>query len=220
MNKPTTILLLILTILSCQEKKELNHISHELKGKTFDAINVRYKYPLAYDFQDSTYRVYGIDTKKRPFKTLKTTDSINVFLDSEKSKVTKSLDNQYDYLIVINNIDSLKLKQRKAQWKSEMIYGNWIESKPNVTETDSLPIYSITENQINYNHLSKKLKSEIDINDTFEFINMNLIQSKKRSEINWRIISVTDSTMLIDKTFNDNDLRITTHYNIKLEKKR
>ena len=205
---------------SCQEKEKPKYIADELKGKTFDAINVQYKYPLAFEFQDSTYRVYGIDSKQRPYKILATTDSINSFMESVKSRISKATNNLYEYLIVINDTDSLQLKQRKAKWKLTMIYGDWIELKPNITETDSIPTYSISENQINYNYLTKKLNSEIDINDTFEFINMDLMQSKKRTEINWRIINVSDSTMLIDKTFRDDGLNITTHYNINLEKKR
>ena len=216
MSKQIIISLLILTIFSCQENKKTIQIGKELKGKTFDAINTHFKYPLSFDFRDSTYRVYGIDSKNRTFKI---TDSADALIDSEKSRISKSIDNLYDYLIVINNTDSLLLKQRKTKWESHMIYGNWVELKPDVTEMDSLPTYSISENQMNYKYLTKKLNSEIDINDTFEFINMSLEQSKTLTEINWRIINVSDSIMLIDKTYRDNGLNITTQYNIKLEKK-
>ena len=66
MNKPTIILLLILTMFSCQKSVERIDIANELRGNTFDMTSIGEKDTLTVEFKDSTYTVYEYSDRNSP----------------------------------------------------------------------------------------------------------------------------------------------------------
>ena len=96
---------------------------------------------------------------------------------------------------------------------------------PNIKENDFEfpPYYVITKDTIYSNFYYKKSKSKIDISNLGEFISLNLNSKFDDKETNWRIKSLNDSVMILDRTIkypHDNSYHIETEADLKLKKKR
>jgi hypothetical protein len=59
MNKTTIILLLILTIVSCQKKNKLPINESDFQNKTFSLFSKSEKDTLIIEFKDSTHQIFG-----------------------------------------------------------------------------------------------------------------------------------------------------------------
>ena len=146
-------------------------------------------------------------------------NATKIIIGNDVGHLYRSKDDSYDYLIIGNkNKDSLKLRKREQKWKTEEIYGEWIENNDKKQYSDSLSSYLINDNKIVFLN-NNKVKSKFRLNNTLELMNMNLRHSQTRSEIYWRIKSLNENEMKIERTYS-NDSAITTQMYITLIKKR
>lgn len=219
MNK-IIITILILVTVSCQKKEKRIDFKSELKGKMFTIVN-NGNSQADFEFRDSTYTLFQLMKFERSYDIKEKNGITYISLGKFICTIEKSTNDAYDFLIYdIESNDSLFLKEKNPRWNSDKIYGNWIEENLSQTELNSVPFYSINANEINYYKNGKKIKSEIIINKTNEYVEMNLIHTPKRVDIVWRIKSISDSTMLIDRISKTDSLNQGTRYNLKLLKKR
>ncbi|WP_339697770.1 hypothetical protein [uncultured Marixanthomonas sp.] len=236
MNKPTIFLLLILMIVSCKKDTEYQNPKIELKGKTFNLIAESEIDTLIFDFNDSTYTIYQYSDRNLPYRIANFNESDFLVLNSRIIAIKKIDDDYYEGLYIGEKDTEIELMKRKLKWDKKLIYGTWIEEKYIGTDStdfppppigypryDWPPNYKITENQIELDFYTKE-KSEIEINNSFELLTMNLRHSLKLGvENEWRIKSLTDSLMVIDRIIIKNDnsmLKTNIEKNIKLIKKR
>jgi hypothetical protein len=216
-NKPTLLLLLIITLISCKKQNNLIEFRNELVGNTFDIVNFSENSPVDYEFKDSTYHTYQYNIEITPYSLKEVNGTMNIFLGDYECWIIKNDNELYDYSIIEKKSkDTLKLKKRKQKWRLEEVFGDWIDEKLEPSNLDSLSFYSLNKNQITYLQTNSKL----DINNSNELLNMNLKVNSNRTEINWRIKSLDKNEMIIDRMFRNADSTITTHFNIKLIKKR
>ena len=209
---------MILIIVSCKNEEGLI-LKKELQGNTFDIINLSYNIPSDFEFRDSTCTLYQMRNIDFPYSINHENNATIIVVGDDVGNLYRSIDDSYDYLIIGKEFkDSLKLKRRKQKWNEEEIYGEWIEKNDKENTSDSLSHYSIDENGIILLNKSKT-RSKIRLNNTLELMNFNLKHSQSRTEIYWRIKSLNENEMKIERSFSDDSL-ITTQTNIKLIKKR
>jgi hypothetical protein len=213
MNKSIIFLLIILIFVSCKQKSENVNINDELKWKTFDLIAESEKDTLIIDFRDSTYQMFQHQEKELPFRISKFDNSNYLVLDRGIMAIKKSGTDFYEGLFLGETDYKVKMVRRNKNWNKEMLYGKWIEEKYWNTKKENLPppppplsesgydwppYYQIDKNKITLN-LFKVSESNIDINNSAEFINMELNNPIIGIEEKWRIKELNDSIMIINK---------------------
>ena len=220
MNKPITFLLLIFLIVSCKKKKDKIDFKTELSGKTFEDINNKY-FPRDFEFKDSTYIVYQFIRSQGNYRILEKGDSTFIVISDQLANISENSDESFDFLIIGKTIDdTLRLKQKKPKWKKEKIYGEWIVKNKKKSEQDSEISYLLEPNKISYSKNGVNIESEIDISKTHDYVNMELVHSGKKTECLWRVISLTNNKMIIDKSTISGEYSYSTEDNIELTKKR
>jgi hypothetical protein len=237
MSKSITFLLIILIFVNCQKKPENVNINDELKWKTFDLIAESEKDTLIIDFRDSTYQMFQHQEKELSYRISKFNNSNYLVLDRGIIAIKKSETDFYEGLF-LGEIDyKVKMVRRKNAWNKAMLYGKWIEEKYLNTPKESLPpppsalpesgydwppYYKIDKNKITLN-LFQVSESNIEINNSAEFIVMELNNQIVGIEEKWRIKELNDSIMIINKIIRSGTkFEFMNKYsdNIKLIKKR
>ena len=238
MNKPTIILLLILTIVSCGKGTELPINESQFRNKTFSLFSESEKDTLTIEFQDSTHQIFELRQKNIPWRISNYDNSNFLVLDNRVIGIKKTDKDEFEctYIGLIDN--PFMIVERKFKWKKEQIYGTWVEEKYVGTDSTDFPpppiqpennkwnwppSHTITETKIELDFYDK-FESEIEINNTGEFIQMNLNNSVGlgiREEL-WQIKHLSDSLMIVDKRV---DNILSSHgekslTNIRLIKKR
>jgi len=238
MNKLKLFFLLIFINISCQ-KKEID-FKNELIGRTFNVINHE-NFPLDFEFKDSIYNSYQFNKASDYYRIEKYKDTAYLILGTNPCLINKSEKESYDYLVISRRFkDTFKLKERESKWVEKNIYGFWVEEKyaslltnstkpppplpppPGVSESDFQwpPYYRIAKDSISSYYGYQISTSKFEINNTNEFISMNMKTGSKVQELFWRIKSIEDSIMIIDRASRDNSISIGNAFNIKLIKKR
>ncbi|WP_219008710.1 hypothetical protein [Aquimarina litoralis] len=213
MNKLNIFLLIILTLISCSQEFKSVNISSELRGKTFNMIAKFEKDTLIIDFKDSTYLMVQHNDKLRPYRVSTFENSNFLILDKGVMGIKKNGTDSYEGLFIGEEDHKVKMIRRKANWTKEMLYGKWIQDEyinqtketappppPLITNTDFEwpPYYEITEEKIKLNSF-KISESDIKINNSGEFILMELLNPIDGQERKWRIKELTDNTMVINR---------------------
>jgi hypothetical protein len=217
MNKPTIILLLILTFFSCQKSIERIDIANELRGNTFNMTSIGKKDTLTIDFKDSTFTTFEYNDRNL-FWRIATFDNKDFLVFDNRIMAIKKIDSEnFDGLIISEKDYAIRLEKRKKKWDKKLIFGTWIEEKyfktdpinipppsppPNIEENDFEfpPYYIITKDSIYSSFYYYKSKSKIDISNSVEFVLLNLNSKYDDIETNWRIKLLNDSIMILDRT--------------------
>jgi hypothetical protein len=240
MSKPTIISLLILTLFSCQKNIERIDIADELRGNTFNMTSIGDKDTLTIEFKDSTYTVFEYSDRNLPWRIATFDNKDFLVFDSRIMAIKQNDNNSFDGLLISEKDYDIRLEKRKAKWDKELIFGTWIEEQylntnpinippppppPNIKENDFEfpPYYVITKDTIYSNFYYKKSKSEIELSNLGEFISLKLNSRFDDTETDWRIKSLNDSVMIIDRTINyphDNSYHTEMEKDLKLIKKR
>lgn len=212
MNKLLIFSFLILILNSCENRKELNVLEVDLIGKTFNVKLPKENETEIIEFKDSTYLFFD----ENYTNTWKLSYYENIpFLDFGRTVVgiKKVNDSVLRFYRIGFPEDSITLTTRKAKWKKEQLYGTWIEEKyfgADSTDFPPHPIdnvkynwppnYQISEDKIKLNFYNK-FESEIEINNTAEFIQMDLKNNIGFGikEEQWQIKFLSDSIMIVDK---------------------
>jgi hypothetical protein len=213
MKKPTIILLLILTIVGCQNNQNSKINENQLRNKTFTLIEKTKNDTLTFEFRDSTYNVFEFSDRNIPWGISHFDNSSFLVLDNRVIGIKQKNNQEYECKFIGLSDWEFKMIERNPKWKKEQIYGTWIEEK--FVGTDSIdfppppienvksnwpPNYKITENKIQFDFY-EKTESKIEINNTGEFITMELKNPifYGTTENLWQIKFVSDSLMIVDK---------------------
>jgi len=230
MNKPIIVLLLTLTLVSCQKKSNLVIKESEFRGKTF---NIHFKSEIdtmIIDFQDSTHQIFGdLWAGKLPWR-ISHYDNTNILvLDNRLIGIKKKSENSFDCTYIGLTDQSFTMSERKSKWNKELIYGIWLkkedEKEFDNSKNDSIqrpplppapegfsekdfkwpPYYIITNDSIKFYSSYSVNESSIDINNTTEFISMKLNHSPLIGiEWIWKIKNLNDSLMVLEKEITEN----------------
>ncbi|MEP5341240.1 MAG: hypothetical protein ABJL44_15990 [Algibacter sp.] len=245
MNKPTIILLLILTVFSCQKSAERIDIANELRGNTFDMTSIGEKDTLTIEFKDSTYTVFEYSDRNLPWRISSFDNNDILVFDRQVIAIKQTDKNIFKGLFISEKDYEVTLEKRKTHWNKELLNGIWIEEKnydlylndslpkpppppepPGISESDFQypPFYEIRGDSISATYFYQVSKSNIDISNSAEFITMKLRSNFDKVEKLWKIKKLNDSIMIIDRTIEKENKKFsfltTTEENIKLIKKR
>ena len=245
MNKPTLILLLILTLFSCQKNIERIDIANELRGNTFDMTSKSDKDTLTIEFKDSTYSVFEYSDRNLPWR-ITNFDNTQILVLELRTMAIKKLDkNTFNGLLIGVEDYEITLKKRKPKWNKDFLIGKWVEKEsddyysndsilkspplpppPDFTEADfqAQPIYEISDDSISLKTDYFTFNSEIDLNNSYEYLNLKLKTDLEKIDIMWEIKELTENSMIIDKSVIEKDGSMIsttkTIENIELIKKR
>ncbi|WP_299339477.1 hypothetical protein [uncultured Psychroserpens sp.] len=245
MSKKIIYILIITIFASCKQQPKSVNIYDELKWKTFDVIVESEKDTLIIDFNDSTFVVHDYRNKKLPFRVSTFDDSNYLVLgegfDRGIIAIKKNGTDFYEGLTIGEQDYKVKMVRRNPNWNKSMLYGKWVEEyylkvpKENIPppipppptsmykSTDEWPpYYQIEEDKITLSFYQIS-ESKTQINNSAEFITMDLFKSMFGFEQKWRIKEVNDSVMIINRLMkSDKKFEFTNEYSddIKLIKKR
>ncbi len=225
MYKPTIILLLILTIVSCEKTTELSITENQFQNKTFSLYAESEKDTMYIEFQDTTCQIYGnLWRGKIPWRISHYENENLLILDYKVIGIKKSIQQDFDCTYFESTSDNFfKMVERKSKWNPESLYGTWINKKhekqydysindsvqkpptPLPTEETGIdyqwpPLYEITKDSIKLLSAYSINKSELEINNTSEFLLMDLTnENQSGKEYQWKIEKLTDDLMIVEK---------------------
>lgn len=242
MNKQIIILLLILTLFSCQKNIERIDIANTLRGNTFVMTSIGEKDTLTIDFKDSTYTVFENSDKNLPWRIASFENNDLLVFDGRVIAIKQIDKNTLKGLLISEKDYEITLEKSRIQWNRKLLNGIWIEEKNyDLPSNDSIikppppqgisennfqypPFYEIKGDTISASYFYQVSKSVIDISNSTEFLTLELQSDLDRIEKLWKIKKLTDSLMIIDRTIQKGNkefsLLTTTEENIKLIKKR
>jgi len=236
MNKPTTLLLLILTLMSCNKTViTINEI--DFRGKTFNVHSKSEIDTMVIDFQDSTHQIFGdLWAGKIPWRISHYENTNILVLDNRLIGLRKKNEDSYDCTYIGLTDQLFTMSERKPKWKKEHLYGTWVEEKYIGTDSSDFPpppienlktnwppSFKITEEKIVFDFYQKS-ESKIQIPNSGDFIQMNLRNpiSYGINDYNWEISHLSDSLMIVIREFVEEKYRkkVNNYEGIRLIKKR
>jgi len=226
-------------IVSCGKKTEFPIDKSQFQNKTFSVHSESEQDTLFIEFQDSTHQIFGsLWQGKIPWRISQYENANFLVLDNRVIGIKKISEDKFECTYIGLNDNTFEMAERNPKWTKEQVYGTWIEEKYIGTDSTDFPpppiqpdnenwnwppSYTIDRNKIKLD-LYDQFESEIEINNSSEFIEMDLNNSIGLGvrENFWRIKYLSDSIMIIDKRVDDilkshGEKKLT---NIKLIKKR
>ncbi|MCB0446862.1 MAG: hypothetical protein KDD03_05015 [Gelidibacter sp.] len=213
MNKPTIILLLILTFFCCEKRIERIDIANQLRGNTFNMTSDSDNDTLTIEFKDSTFNVYEYGDRNLNWRVATFDNNNFLVFDRRIMAIKQNNKNGFDGLLIAEKDYKIHLEKRNAKWEKELLYGTWIEEKYIGTDSTDFPpppieniksnwppSYTITQNKILFDFY-QKTESEIEVNNSGEYVTMDLKNPifYGTTENLWQIKFVSDSLMIVDK---------------------
>lgn len=219
MSKSSVILLLFLFtfLVNCQKKIDRKITENDLKNKTFTLIFEPKKDSLTIQFKDSTHQIFEISEGEIPWRISHYDDSNFLVLDNRIIGISKNDKGSYDCKYIGLVDEDFTMTERKSRWKEEMIYGTWVETKyltnePDRTQVSTLsegdsknsslspPNYEITKDSIKLISTSSINESDIEINNTAEFITMKLYNDQLYGyEWSWKVLELNKNFMILQR---------------------
>ena len=237
-------------MVSCKKSKESPISERQFQNKTFSLIDESEEDTLFIEFQDSTYQIFGNFWQgENPWRISHYDNTNFLVLENRAIGIQQISEDKFNCTYIGLTDYPLELVERKPKWDTELLNGTWVEQtsfenyhndsilkpppvpKPPAPEGfkesdyQDLPLYKISGDSIYLAHEYLKVKSKIQLNNTGEFITMNLKNyalGYRAQENFWRIKYLTDSIMIIDKIsyellYTEHDKKLT---NITMVKKR
>ena len=226
MNKQIIISLLILTIFCCKKKEKLAINESQFQNKTFSLFSESEKDTLTISFQDSTHQIYGEFWQgKIPWRISHYNNTNFLVLDNRVIGIKKMDKGRYYCTYIGLAENEFIIAERKLTWNKQLLYGTWIK-KENLAileynKNDSIkkpplpppPIgfsekdfkspgyYEITKDSIKYFEYYSIEKSGFEINNTNEFLVMELgNEYDKEKNWQWNIKSLSNSIMVVKRS--------------------
>jgi hypothetical protein len=231
MDKSTIFLLLILTIVGCGKKIEFPINESEFQNKTFSLFTKSEKDTMYIEFQDSTIQIYGdLWRGKIPWRISHDENGNFLILDNKVVEIKKTNQEYYNCTYLGKTDNSFKMVERKSKWNPDFIYGTWInkkyEKQYDYSTNDSVqkpprplpieeteadyqwpPRYKITKDSIKLFSSNSINKSELEINNTSEFLIMDLVnENHSGKEWQWKIERLTNDLMIVEKKISESSL--------------
>lgn len=203
----------IFLIFSCSNKSNQKVTERTFKNKTFISYFESEKDSLIIEFTDSTYQYIDHGKVKRSWHVTNYNNSTFLVLDKIAIGIEQLNDSTLKCFNVSYEDAEFEMRLRKPKWNKEQLYGKWVDEKyHNQPESFFPPIpppypengyswppfYEISESKIVSDHYFIN-ESEFNINSSNEFMVMTLKSHIVGKEIKWKIKSVTDSTMVINR---------------------
>lgn len=215
-----------------------------------DTLTIEFKDSTYSVFSSSAF--FEAMYRKLPWRVT-TFDNNQFLVMAYKTFAIKQLDkNTFDGLLIGVKDYEYTLKKRNPKWNKELLIGTWVMNELNdYYKNDSIPktppnlippplpppnfkhkrdfqeqsLYDITLDSINVKYGYSESKSKIHINSSFEFITMDVKSNFRITEQVWKIKTLTDSIMVVDKIIMENNddyngVNVKTIENIVLIKKR
>ncbi len=241
MYKPTITLLLFLAIISCQKATERIDIASELRGNTFIMYSIGEKDTLTIEFKDSTYTAFEYSDRNLPWRMATFDNNKLLVFDNRVIAIKQTEKDEFKGLLITEKDYEVVLKKRKRKWNKAQLNGVWIEEQNyDLFFNDSVeippppapspidegkefqypPFYEIKLDTISARYYYQISKSKMEISNSIEFITMKLHSDDNKVEELWKIRSLNDSLMIIDRKIEKDNYLISTEENIKLIKKR
>ncbi|WP_299278026.1 hypothetical protein [uncultured Psychroserpens sp.] len=210
MNRLTIFLLLFLTLTSCNKNSVLKN---QIQNKTFNLTFERSTDTLVIDFQDSTYHAIEYYQKNIPWRISNYDQASFLILDDDVFGIKEINKGNFECTHIHRVETIVKMEERKPRWKKEKLFGVWIEERYLGTDSSDFPpppieriksnwppSYTIAKNKIKYDFYNKT-ESEIQINDTSEFISLELENPINIGLVDelWHVMFLSDSIMIINK---------------------
>jgi hypothetical protein len=145
MNKPTIILLLILTLFSCKQGIERIDITNELRGNTFNMTFVAEKETLTIEFKDSTCSVFENNDRNLPWRIATFDNAEFLVIESglielRTIAIKQRDENTFDGLLIGRKDYEMILEKRNPKWNKDLLIGNWVAKELNdYYKNDSIP---------------------------------------------------------------------------------
>ncbi len=200
---------------------------------------------LTIEFKDSTYTAFEYSDRNLPWRMVTFDNNDLLVFDSRVIALKQTEKGRFKGLLITEKDYEVILEKRIAQWDREKLNGVWIEEQNyDLFFNDSLetppppapspidegkefqypPFYKIKIDTISARYYYQTSKSKMQISNSVEFITMKLRSDNNKVEELWKIKSLNDSVMIIDRTIEKENKKFsfltTTEENIKLKKKR
>jgi hypothetical protein len=225
MKKLTIFLLLILTIVSCEKNSESRIDKSQFQNKTFSLYSESEKDTLIIEFQDSTHQIFGnLWEGKIPWRIFNYENANFLVLYNRVIGIKKTYKDKFEctYIGLMDN--EFNLEERKQKWNKDLIFGTWVKKENDkaydYSLNDSIPkpplppapdgysekdfkwpaFYEISKDSIKFYESYSINKSGIEINNTSEFILMNLENNELiGKEWEWKIKKINSEFMIVEK---------------------
>jgi hypothetical protein len=225
MNKSTIILLLILTTFSCRKEFQSEIDRNQLQNKTFSLLLENKQDTFFIEFQDTTYQIFGISWEgKIPWRLSRYENIDFLVLDGKAIGIERNNENNFECTHIGLSDNKFTLVERKPKWDEKLIFGTWVKKKNNEVfdslfndnstnqqlESKSqafsekkikrIAYYEIDKDSIKLFDANSINKSEIEINNSSEFILMNLENNELLGkEWEWKIKKLDTEFMIVEK---------------------
>lgn len=223
----------LLLFFNCNKENGTNLSKDDFANKSFDfLIEIRkdtiYDNNFTISFKDSIYQIIDLENDRIRYGSnsqkwnIRRHNNIDFLVMNNSVILIKRLnDSTYKGPSLSYQGVNYKLSLRRPKWKKEKLYGKWVEDTyigkpedffpppplPIPEKYDWPPYYEITKDKIVNNHYNVN-ESKYEINNSNEYISMELQSYFYNKEIMWKIKKLTDSVMVIsrkiDNTYQDN----------------
>lgn len=165
------------------------------------------------EFKDSVYHLFEYDKKPLSYSITSYKEDNILILENGFLMLTELDEQTYDGVLITDKAYPISLEEKTKPWTKEMLLGKWYLADYYNTKVEDLPPWPLQFDQDNldwppYYILSEKSialqfykrnESEIDVNSNVEYINMDLIHPIDGTEYKWKIKTLNDSLMIINK---------------------
>lgn len=227
MKKSIFISLLFSINFSCQKKISFDDTS--FRNKTFIFNNQEIHFQI--NFYDSTAAVFELDEMNISWNTTKLNDNYFLILNSLAYEISKKENGDLVLQSINNQKNTFIATELKPIWNKEKIYGTWFDKEFIKRDSSSLillpnfsdksyktwpPIYIITKDSIFSNFYAYHDKSSYKIDHSNKLLKLNLNNEYTlEKDILWRIIKLTDSTLIIERSIKHNSFSVNQSDEIK-----
>ena len=213
--------ILIMIFSACQNEQATSITRKHFQNKTFDLYFNKGKDTLAIEFKDSTFQIFGqLGEGEIPWKIKHYEDIDFLILDNRVIGISQK-NNELIKGIYIGLADSeMMFKERKPDWKMNLVEGKWIKESFNANIADSMvaskttsaenrkftwpPVYMINADSIKLIYGYSEYSSTYSRNNTGEFLLMELYNPKNiREEMQWEIKKIENDRMIVRKRVAD-----------------
>lgn len=219
-------LFLIFLLFSCKQKEKPLSLN-EFKNKTFVFYGSPETDPFYIDFKDSTYSNFIYEEPPNKWKVAHY-EGNDFLIFNEVVYGIKRSEKGFTIQNIAQNKRNFKIKEERPKWKKSQIIGEWIDEKADssfmsipltsegleMNEEIWPPLFIIKEDTIYHQSLTDRSKSEYEISNSNNFIELKLDTEPFLSyHTLWKIEKLTDSSMTIkskvsnEMHFNQNESR-------------
>jgi hypothetical protein len=222
-----------LLVVGCDTSLKYPIVENDLKHKTFRVIFQETPDTLNLVFKDSTHVIYDNSYYGEiPWQLKNYKGGQFLILENRVFGIEALGNGEYICNVLATDEQSFKMQERQTKWNKDSLYGKWMPIKDYNTmkwvrknpKANQLPppysppegytkadfkkfsYYDITKDSINLYKFYRTENSALDINNTNEFLMMQLNNSID-DELNsrWEIKELVEKYMVVERLFQDTE---------------